>query len=581
MKLLKPLKVLAALLGAAFVLTACAPFGAVKRDEPQGIKTGLLDIELTPMLERQGDAVQMLYFNPERSLVLRQADGHELLLDDASSNTAQLSSAVLHSDGQSLYALWRPKLIKDVDGLGVTGSKFIYFRASQDGGKSFSPVQRLNREGGAFKPRIASSGTANLYVAWTDERNSGRGQDIYVNASSDRGASWKEDVRMSGAESTVSVDPSVVADGQRAYVSWMTRAPSGEFKIFVRSTEDGGANWLPPVAANVSVAQPATARLVKAGQGLLLCWGERDAVRCKRSLDHAKSWSDSVVLPDSEGAAGLFMQTDRQNRAHLLIVRKPDDETAKINLFHVLSEDGSVFSAPHRLNGGEAFKSSTIMPVMSFGDDHSMLAAWLDMRYARPVIAANYSADGGKTWLPDSVVLAGRTGVVTVFPTISYAGHGRYAAAWQEAAKRGSSSTLIAQTEYRPGMAGIAMPKPDMARLKQRADAFWRLREQDKWGEVYKLLDPYFQEGMPENAYVRSQGNVKYHSHRLVGEPKLDGNLAKVGVAYESEVPELMLKGKPVNVPKNEVEILQDWVWVDGDWYQVYRDLMGTSSLLD
>lgn len=579
---MKLLKLLATLLGASLFLSACAPLSPLKSEQAGEIKSGLLDIALTPKLVTQANVVQMIYFNPEGSVVLRRADGGEQVLNDENEKDMQRTNAVLHSDGQSLYALWRPKLIKAIDGVGGPGDKLVYFRASLDGGKSFGPVQRLNQKGGAFKPFIASSGKGDVYVAWTDERDSGTDLDIYLNVSNDRGANWRQkDIKINGAESKMAIDLSLVADSDRVHVSWMTRTDDQQFKIFVRSSEDRGATWQAPVAANISLSQPASPRLVKTSSGLLLCWGSAETVRCTRSTDFGKSWSDSVVVQDSEGAAGLVLEADPKGNAHMLIAKKPADEKAKLNFYHVMSEGGSVFSKPQRVTGGEPHKNTTILPVLSFGDDGSMLAAWVDMRYWRPVIAINYSADMGKTWLPDSVVLAGKKGVFHFFPTVSYAGSGKYSLAWLETVSRSIPGSVIGQADYRPGFRGVTMPPPDAKSLKERADKFWRLREADKWGEIYDLLDPYFREINSRSAYIKSQGSVKYFSHRLVNEPEIKGSLATVKVAYESEVPEVMLKGKKISIPKQEVEIDQEWVWVDGDWYQVFRDLFGGSALID
>lgn len=578
---MKSMKLLTILLGTAIFLTACTSTGLKQDARPAAtLQAGNLEFSEAPALARHSNAVNMLYFNAKNGLVLRRADGSEQVLNQDNEGDARRANAVLHSDGQALYALWRPKLIKAVEGVGVPGDKLVYFRASLDDGKTFGPVQRLNQNGGAFKPFIASNGKGDVYVAWTDERNSATSIDIYLNASNDRGASWKkEDIKVNGSESTVSLNPSVVTDGNRAYVSWMTVDKDKQFKIFVRATEDRGNSWLAPVAANTSTAQPATPILVKTDTGLLLCWGDVDAVRCSSSADHGKTWVVSVAVPDSKGTAGLLLEADPKGKAHLLIAKKPEDEKAGVNLFHATSDGGNTFGPMQRVSGGLPFKSSAILPVLTFGDDGSVLATWVDMRYVRPVIVANYSADGGTTWLASDVVLASKKGMFHYFPTVSYAGAGKYSVAWQESAKRSEPGSMIGQMEYRPGSSGVLMPPPDAARLKARTDAFWKLREEEKFEPIFDMLDPYFQEINTRRGYGKSQGSVRYFSHRLTGEPVIVGNSATIKVAYESEVPELMLRGRKISVPRQEVEIEQEWVWVDGDWYQVFRDIFGGSGI--
>lgn len=561
-------------------LVACAPVG-VRNEAAPAIKAGQLELTEALTLERHGNTVNMLYYDASNRLVLRGASGAEQVLNEPNEKDARRSYNVLHSDGSWLYAVWRPKLIKAVEGVGVPGDKLVYFRASSDGGKTFGPIQRLNSKGGAFKPEMASSGKGDVYVAYPDERNSSQAYDIYLNVSRDHGASWKkEDIRINGSESRMSLNPSVVAEADRVHVSWMTRSDDGQFKVFVRTSEDRGETWQPPVAGHTSPNQPATPALIKTARGLLLCWGDVDAVRCSASTDHARSWSASVPVADSVGAAGLTLATDPKGRAHILIAKRPDTDKSKVNLFHVVSDGGTAFSAPQRLNGGVPHTASTILPVLAFGGDGSAMAVWVDFRYLRPVIAANYSRDGGSTWIADGIVLAAEKTMFNFFPSVGWA-NGGYSIAWHMSADRTKPESLIGQTEFRPGMSGVPMPVPDVARLKARVDKFWSLREQDKWGEIFNLLDPFFREGNRPDAYVNSQGSVKYFAHKIAGEPQITGNRAMVPVAYDSEVPELILRGKKVSVPRQEVTIQQEWIWVDGDWYQVFRDIFGGSTLTE
>lgn len=578
---MKSFKLLLLILSTPIFLTACSSV-AVKNAPDAEIKGGRLEISEAPALAHYDKKVGMLYFSPENRLVLRGADGDEQVLNQVNEGSARSSHATLHNDGKTLYAMWRPKLNKPLEGVGGIGDKLVYIRASKDGGRNFGPIHRLNQQGGAFKPFIASNGKGDVYVAYTDERNSGSDIDIYLNVSHDSGESWKaKDVQIDGNESRMAFNPSVVADGDRVHVSWMTRTYTNEYKIFVRSSEDRGETWLAPVAVHVSLEQPATPLMVKTGYGLQVCWGDVKAVRCSSSADGAKTWAKAVPVEDSVGAAGIFLAADPRGAAHLLIARKPEDEKARVNLFHVVSEDGVAFTRPQRLSGGVPHVASTILPAMEFGDDGSMLVVWVEMRYLRPVIAANYSRDGGKTWLEKDIVLGGKKGLFHFFPAVSYAGAGKYSIVWQESPDRSNPASVIGQTEYQTGLAGVAMPVPDVARLKARVDTFWRLREEGKWDKVYDLLDPYFREANSRSAYAKTQGSVTYHAHRLVGEPEITGSRASVQVAYDSEVPELMLRGKKISVPRTEVEIPQEWIWMDGEWFHVFRDLFGGSTLLD
>jgi hypothetical protein len=78
---------------------------------------------------------------------------------------------------------------------------------------------------------------------------------------------------------------------------------------------------------------------------------------------------------------------------------------------------------------------------------------------------------------------------------------------------------------------------------------------------------------------VQTQGQVKYYGFSLKDEPVLSGVRAMINVSYDSEVPQFMLGGKMVSIPRKETTTNQSWVWLDGEWYVVFEDLMGNTSL--
>jgi L-2-hydroxyglutarate oxidase LhgO len=77
--------------------------------------------------------------------------------------------------------------------------------------------------------------------------------------------------------------------------------------------------------------------------------------------------------------------------------------------------------------------------------------------------------------------------------------------------------------------------------------------------------------------YIASQGLVNYFEYKIVGFEKTTDQQAKVTVKFTSEVPEMEINGKTYSVPKKETEIVQDWIWVDGSWYMLFKDLMGNN----
>jgi hypothetical protein len=91
-------------------------------------------------------------------------------------------------------------------------------------------------------------------------------------------------------------------------------------------------------------------------------------------------------------------------------------------------------------------------------------------------------------------------------------------------------------------------------------------------------MDHVFRSRVRREAYMGSQGLVKYHDFKI---EKLDvtEQVAKATVRYTYEIPELeVISGRPpVKVPTRSEPVTQDWIFVDGDWYVVFKDIMNQS----
>jgi len=119
----------------------------------------------------------------------------------------------------------------------------VFFTCSQDQGRTFEATRRLNADDppgqfpGSGKVTLAGDEEGNLYAAWQ------RGNDVRVNVSRDRGATWAGDVSLGP---TVAWDlPKLVAnEAGHVAVTWVART-TGEFAIELNVSRDFGTTWLP------------------------------------------------------------------------------------------------------------------------------------------------------------------------------------------------------------------------------------------------------------------------------------------------------------------------------------------------
>ena len=122
-------------MGVPLFLAGCASVN-VGSEQPVVIKASRFEISESVTTERHANAVEMLYFNSDNALTLRRPDGTEQILSENKGGDMRLAYATLHSDGKALFAIWRPKLVKPIEGVGVNGDKLIYVRTSLDDGKT-------------------------------------------------------------------------------------------------------------------------------------------------------------------------------------------------------------------------------------------------------------------------------------------------------------------------------------------------------------------------------------------------------------------------------------------------------------
>jgi hypothetical protein len=166
-------------------------------------------------------------------------EGDALLLDDGpgSGEAPAIMPDLAHDGAGNLWVAWQDHRWDDPD---------ILLRRSTDGGESWSEAVRLDGDPEGWapseRPRLATDGEGNVVAVWEDERAGGWG--IFLNASTDGGATWLEEavrvsLRVSPAQEVRY--PSVESLGPgRFLVVWMdTRNHLGAnlWDIYARAVE--------------------------------------------------------------------------------------------------------------------------------------------------------------------------------------------------------------------------------------------------------------------------------------------------------------------------------------------------------
>ncbi len=123
------------------------------------------------------------------------------------------------------------------------GNWEVYYKRSTDGGVNWgSPVRLTNNVTDSYSPVVTASGTS-IFTAWYDNRDGN--YEIYLKRSTDNGANWEADSRITN-EPNFSTSPSIFSSagsfGQYVHIAWQDNR-DGNWEIYYKSSSDYGASF--------------------------------------------------------------------------------------------------------------------------------------------------------------------------------------------------------------------------------------------------------------------------------------------------------------------------------------------------
>jgi len=200
---------------------------------------------------------------------------------------------VIASGGSIVHVVWEDS--RD-------GNFEIYYKRSTDSGATWSSDLRLtNAPGYSFIPDLSVFDSL-IHLVWRDDRDGNWG--IYYKRSTDAGVSWTPDSCLTSNPIAVD-DPSVSCSGSFTYLVWPDDR-SWEWVLYYKRSMDGGVTWdttdnrlsftpdnaySPSISSSDSNVHVAWQVTPQSGQGGRIFY--------KHSTDFGTLWSQDTCLVDS------------------------------------------------------------------------------------------------------------------------------------------------------------------------------------------------------------------------------------------------------------------------------------------
>ncbi len=224
----------------------------------------------------------------EISIAQWQGDSRLTINSNLSSTSLYGNSKSVAAEGNTVHVVWHD--LRD-------GNAEIYYKKSTDEGTSWGADIRLtNNPSDSYDATVAVSGSL-VFVAWYDKRDGH--YEVYYKSSTDLGASWGPDTRLTNGIVN-SLLPSAVVSGQNIYIVWYKQTGIGDHQIFFRRTTNGGINWDAEVQLTTAPNQKYDPTIAVSGSTVHVAWDDhRNAwpeIYYKHSTDGGLTWGTEVRL---------------------------------------------------------------------------------------------------------------------------------------------------------------------------------------------------------------------------------------------------------------------------------------------
>lgn len=539
------------------------------------------------------------YADEDSALYVRRPDGSEAALSTRNRERYQ-SGIAIAATGQDLAVLWRDKLPE----------KTLYFLpALGPAGSTPQPLVAGSQESEPLTRMHVGQRDRVTYLLWLGEKGQWDDQSqqnkeekardkqptqpyhLYFRYTEDGGKTFSNvEQVLPGLYPAWILDKEVIPvfsrtdfDGQLVMV----------MRIFDRASKKFG----PPVKiADASVIEPVLEAFESSGRWFLL-WIGRNGEDVKTALlqgvfsdDQGQTWKH-FKFESLQGLNFSRLDTASDGQGHILISVsgnwkfRDDNSRAKDDVYVIRSTDnGTTWSEPQQPRAADLRQYQARYPAAVFGaKPGSAMLIWEDWRAILPNVYVQFSTDYGASWsdeIPLDRVPVSGYGLDFKNKT-AWAVGDRYQILTARYRDSGMSASDMVRYQFtaqelQQQVKSGANP-PDLAKklseahLRERVGKYWNAMQEQDWATSYAINDPFFRGKVKYDDYRSNRGRIKHLSHEIL-EITQQGNIAKVRIRFDAEVPEFLIHGKPVSKPRESYETTDTWLFIHDDWYREYYD---------
>jgi len=268
-----------------------------------------------------------------------------------------------------------------------SGNLEIYYKRSTDGGASWQDDVRLTQalKNSLFHSRcLVADSAGQLHLLWDDKRFGNF--EVYYKRSTDGGDTWQADLRMT-EDPGLSYGSSLCLDSSgRLHAVWFDDR-DGNCEIYTKRSTDGGTTWGSDTRLTFDPAGSKTfgaSVCADPSEGIHVVWKDNrdgdDRLYYKRSTDGGASFADEINLtPDPAPSYYLvfpFIDCDSLGRIHV-VWSQLRDHRAGTELYYRRSTDrGATWEVEQRLTFDPAYTNYPFLDVDVSGAVHLVFEDW-------------------------------------------------------------------------------------------------------------------------------------------------------------------------------------------------------------